>query len=58
MLSLAALNRFVLVPALASDVCAARTRFRLSFSIVLDLFAALAILAIASRLGLLDPAAG
>lgn len=58
MLTLAALNRFVLVPGLLSDVSAARAGFRLQFSIALELFAALAILAVVSRLGLMDPAGG
>jgi putative copper resistance protein D len=55
MLTLAALHRFVLVPHLVADASNDRLRTRLRGSIFVELVAALAILGIVARLGLLDP---
>lgn len=58
MLLLAALNRFVMVPGLASGSRTERAQFRLRVSIALELCAIVAILAIVARLGMMDPTSG
>lgn len=55
MLLFAALNRWSLVPSLRADWNVARNQRRLLFSIVLEFCAALAVLIVVSRLGMMDP---